>query len=84
MLSGVRIPAQWRQPLVSAAQTFNRERRMITKNGYLGLVPLLSLEGDLVCVIRVPVVLRRVLEHYVFVGECYVHGLMDGEEMQQV
>jgi hypothetical protein len=81
-------PAQWRQLLISAVQTSNRERRMvITSKGYLGLVPLLSAEGAVVYVLRgcsVPVVLHGILEHYVFAGECYVHGLMDGEAMQQV
>jgi hypothetical protein len=41
-------------------------------------------QGDLVCVLfgcSVPVVLRRLDEDnsYTFIGECYLHGFMDGE-----
>ncbi|RFU27869.1 hypothetical protein B7463_g8459, partial [Scytalidium lignicola] len=44
--------------------------------------------GDLVCIFfgcSVPVVVRRIIEDgkdtpfYQFIGECYVHGMMDGE-----
>jgi hypothetical protein len=54
----------------------------------LGFAPFSSQEGDFVCVLRgcsVPVILRRTSgDHYVFVGEAYVHGTMDGEIMDQV
>lgn len=47
-------------------------------------------EGDLVCIIfgcSVPVVLRKVSTggghaHYEVIGECYVHGMMDGEALE--
>jgi hypothetical protein len=47
-------------------------------------------EGDMVCIIfgcSVPVVLRKVSaggggSHYEFIGECYVHGMMDGEALE--
>ena len=47
-------------------------------------------EGDMVCVLfgcSVPVVLRREQHlgeqlYYKFIGECYVHGMMDGEAIQ--
>ena len=52
----------------------------------LGLAPQSVKEQDLICIIygcSVPVVLRPVMEydkcHYVLVGECYIHGMMDGE-----
>lgn len=47
-------------------------------------------EGDLICIIfgcSVPVVLRKVStgggnSHFEFIGECYVHGMMDGEALE--
>jgi len=42
--------------------------------------------GDEVCVLfggEVLFILRSVLDHYWLVGECYVHGLMQGEAMEQ-
>ena len=51
-----------------------------------GLGPDDSKVGDLVCVLfgcSVPVVLRRTApDDYEFIGECYVHGIMDGEAVQ--
>ncbi len=57
-------------------------RFMITKSGYIGLVPELTREDDVICVLfgcDTPLVLRPVGDYYTLVGECYVHGLMDGE-----
>jgi hypothetical protein len=31
----------------------------------------------------VPFVLRRVKTHFTLVGECYVHGVMKGEAIQE-
>ena len=53
-----------------------------TKSGYLGLAPQGTLVDDIICVLRgcpVPVVLRQVGSHFVFVGTSFVEGLMDGE-----
>ena len=54
-----------------------------TKLGYMGLAPARSQIGDVVCVIKggkVPFVLRESPGGlYQFVGETYVHGIMDGE-----
>ncbi|PVH83556.1 HET-domain-containing protein [Cadophora sp. DSE1049] len=57
---------------------------MISKKGYIGLGPVPAKKGDLICVLygcSVPVILRKVDKHYILVGECYVHGLMDGEAL---
>ena len=53
----------------------------------LGLAPHLTKKRDLICILygcSVPVVLRKhhagtPNEHYTFIGECYVHGIMEGE-----
>jgi hypothetical protein len=55
-----------------------------------GLAPPKTTNGDIVCVLfgcSVPVVLRKCQtnnstdDKYTFVGECYVHGMMDGEAL---
>jgi len=57
----------------------------ITKCGYIGAIPQEAQLGDLVCILfgcSVPVVLRKHIgEEYQLVGECYIHGLMDGEAL---
>jgi Heterokaryon incompatibility protein (HET) len=62
---------------------------------FLGLAPSKAREGDLICILygcSVPVVLRKVkrtipsaskADHYhEFIGECYIHGMMDGEALR--
>lgn len=58
----------------------------ITKRGYAGLVPITSQVGDEIVVFHggiVPFVLRRQAwkesVNYSLMGECYVHGIMNGE-----
>jgi hypothetical protein len=55
----------------------------------LGLAPHSVREGDLICIVygcSVPVVLRKVFVNgqndkycHKLIGECYIHGMMDGE-----
>jgi hypothetical protein len=53
-----------------------------TKRGYLGLAPEAAEKGDMVCILygcSIPVVIREVEGgNHELVGECYVHGMMDG------
>ncbi|MCJ1456380.1 hypothetical protein MMC28_006741 [Mycoblastus sanguinarius] len=55
---------------------------VMTSEGFFGLAPYQTRPGDLVCVLRggnVPFVLRQRGDScYEFVGEAYVHGIMDG------
>jgi hypothetical protein len=63
-----------------------------TQSGYLGLAPEKADIGDLVCILygcTVPVALRKIVRdrttgesHYQFIGECYIHGMMDGQAFQ--
>ena len=77
----------------AAAICINR-RFMITDKGYMGLAPLSAQVGDEICIFRggqTPYVIREydgpprddapqeTLHHYV--GDCYLHGMMDGEAM---
>jgi hypothetical protein len=57
------------------------------KKGYFGLAPSNTHIGDLVCVLKgrsVPFVLRQKGgPYYKFLGDSYVHGIMNGECVQQ-
>ncbi|PMD30893.1 HET-domain-containing protein [Hyaloscypha variabilis F] len=61
-------------------EQFNR-RFFVTKAGYIGLGPEWLESGDAICILetgRVAYALRQVNnENWTYVGECYVHGLMD-------
>ncbi|KAG8160327.1 hypothetical protein KVR01_009863 [Diaporthe batatas] len=53
-----------------------------TSDGFLGWGPPGMKETDHVCVIigcDVPVVLRRIDDHYIHIGPCWVLGIMNGE-----
>ncbi|KAF1952608.1 hypothetical protein CC80DRAFT_507796 [Byssothecium circinans] len=55
-----------------------------TRKGSIGWVPRGAQVGDVICVLyggRVPVVLRPRDGGYEFVGDAYVHGMMNGEAL---
>jgi hypothetical protein len=55
-----------------------------TSSGHFGTGDDTVEPGDLVCVLfggNTPFVLRGIDNHYILVGECYVHGMMHGEAM---
>lgn len=57
-------------------------RYVLTDSGHFGLASERSEVGDIVCILlgcSVAAVLRQVGEHYMFIGESYVHGIMQGE-----
>ncbi|KAH8586696.1 heterokaryon incompatibility protein-domain-containing protein [Bisporella sp. PMI_857] len=60
-------------------------RLAVTKNSYFGLVPLLTEVGDRICILNggaAPFVLmerKRPETGYRLIGECYIHGIMNGE-----
>ena len=65
-----------------------RGRRFcVTERGYIGWAPLYTTSGDLVCILhgsRTPFLLRSDASDqerriYTLVGECFFHGMMDGE-----
>jgi hypothetical protein len=56
----------------------------ITRRGNFCLVPRYSSAGDLICIpfgSKVPFAFRPAEEHYISIGECYVHGAMHGEAL---
>ena len=67
---------------IRIAQMLDGREVFIGENGLCGLVPDHAERRDLICVLfgcDVPVVLRREADHFTFIGECYVRGLMYGE-----
>ena len=54
-----------------------------TREGYIGLAPQTAVPGDHVCILlgcSTPILLRPAPNNqFQVVGECYVHGLMNGE-----
>lgn len=63
-------------------QSFDGKCFVKLGNGLLGVGPDTTRAGDLVVVFfggRVPFILRQHGSYYVLLGECYIHGIMDGE-----
>lgn len=74
--------------LGTAAATIRARKFCITKKGYIGWVPPLSQEGDIVCIfagLYTPYLVRPydrgtgMKMGYRLVGACYINGMMDGE-----
>jgi hypothetical protein len=68
---------------------WNRKFLVSESKKLIGLAPMTAQVGDIICIIygcSVPVVLRKhVLGEQIswsFIGECYIHGMMDGEAME--
>jgi hypothetical protein len=70
-------------PFEVAVQESHKGRRFcITANGYMCTAPYNSERGDVVVIFegfRMPFVLRKSGNDWKLVGDCYVHGIMDGE-----
>ena len=68
---------------------WNRKLFVSKDNKWLGLAPMAAQENDIICILygcSVPVVLRKQEvegeSFWELVGECYVHGMMDGEAIE--
>ena len=76
---------QWMEFTASFEQATTNRRFFVTREGYMGLGPRDMKIGDVVCILlgsQVPVVLRAVHDHYVLLGECYCHGVMEREAVR--
>lgn len=63
------------------SMTWHR-RLFSTKKGYLGIAAAGMEANDVLCILagsQMPMILRPVQEDWLFVGQAYVHGIMDGE-----
>ena len=57
-----------------------------TVSGYIGIGDVTLKPGDLVCVFlggRTAFIVRPVDQKFKFVGECYLHGIMHGEALEE-
>lgn len=72
----------WHRFREAAAEVCHMRKFFFSSKGFFGLGPAITQVDDLVCVLfgaDTPFVLRRVGSRYKVVGECYVHGLMQGQ-----
>jgi len=70
----------------SAISRYQKRAFVITEKGYFGLALKRVQKGDLVTILRegrVPFVLGKSNSGFRFMGETYVHGIMNGEQMKE-
>jgi hypothetical protein len=70
----------------SLGEALSGRRFLVSERGYMGLAPQSAEEAEWICVLlggRTPFVLRPREDRYELIGPCYVHGIMDGEAMDQ-
>lgn len=80
------LPADCAAYASAVGLTVNKHALCFTENRMMGLMPLRTKEEDIVVILHgcdVPYVVRPtpVEGYYRLVGECYVHGIMNGEMM---
>ncbi|TWU76241.1 hypothetical protein ED733_004756 [Metarhizium rileyi] len=78
------LPADCAAYASSIGLVANKHALCFTEDRLIGLMPLTTQTGDIVVIIHgcdVPFVIRPSKRegHYCLVGECYVHGVMNGE-----
>lgn len=75
------------EALLSATLRYTRRRRFATtKKGYYALVPAETNPGNHIAILEGgnwPFVLRAQEQSWKLVGECYVHGIMNGEAFDE-
>jgi hypothetical protein len=79
------VSQQWGEFEGNVGGVLNRRRFVTTFWGYIGVCPDETIPGDLICILlggNMPLVLRTVGDHFQFIGECYIHGVMGSEMME--
>lgn len=82
-------PFNWYEngdPIARVVNFIRGRRLMTTMKGYIGLSNSNAQQGDVICILfgcHVPVILRPEEggSTYSWIGESYVHGIMDGQAM---
>lgn len=75
-------------PVLVQESTFSGIRFIVTEDNFLGLGNATMLPGDMVYVLAGgshPFVIRPEVghsQHYKLIGECYLHGIMDGQALR--
>ena len=65
-------------------QTARNRQFCVTRKGYMGWAPPTAKPGDCICIFfggQVPYVVRPNGKEYEFLGEAYIHGIMNGEAL---
>jgi hypothetical protein len=82
------VPIGHRESYVTRSRQLRHGMRCFhTEKGYVGFGPLTTEVGDLVCILeghKAPVLLHRRGSHYLFIGDCDVVGIMNGEVLEAV
>ena len=82
------VPTPHRESYLARSRQLRYGMRCFhTEKGYIGFGPLATEDGDLVCVLeghKPPVLLQRRRSHYMFVGDCDVVGIMNGQVLEAV
>lgn len=71
----------------SHGQAMYHRRLFTTGFGYIGIGPRTLALGDRICVLlgcAVPLIIRTVGDLHQLIGECYIHGMMNGEAIKLV
>jgi hypothetical protein len=87
-LGDIERGGQYMAFLISMIEMNLQSRLFVTQNGRLGMAPNAVQAGDIISLIlgaEVPILLRpNRATKYMFIGECYVHGFMDGEGLVEI
>lgn len=76
----------WQSFEHSLGQAMYHRRLFTTCNGYIGIGSRTLRPGDRICVLLgcvVPLIVRPRGNHYELIGECYIHGMMNGETFNE-
>ena len=58
---------------------------LLTNDDRMGLAAKIAQPGDEVCGFHgSPFLIRKAGEHYRFLGQCYIHGLTEGEALKDL
>jgi hypothetical protein len=80
-------PERTAQTLKFVVLSLVGQRIIMSSTGYIRLSPESAQPGDILAILhgcKFPVVLRRHGNCYRVIGECYLHGFMDGEVLDMV
>ena len=78
---------RWFNVLTDTNRISGGRRFLTTQQGYVGWAPCLTRKGDKIFVLlgcRTPVILRPQGDSFRLIGECYIHGVMNGEVIDEL
>jgi hypothetical protein len=78
---------RWFDVLAGTNRIMGGRRFLTTQQGYVGWAPRFTRKGDKIFVLlgcRTPVILRPQGDTFQLIGECYIHGIMYGEVIDEL